>query len=114
MLKTEPVSAIVAAVHQAAAGGIPLSAEVAERLTFDPAAGRNVLKTEDRLAGLTARQIEVLRHIARGRSVREVARDLGLTEKGVDSHKYRIMNRLGIRDRVGLARYAIREGVLQP
>jgi DNA-binding NarL/FixJ family response regulator len=37
-----------------------------------------------------------------------------LSQKSVDSHKYRIMNKLGIHDRVLLARYAIREGLTLP
>jgi DNA-binding NarL/FixJ family response regulator len=46
--------------------------------------------------------------------VKEVARRLHLSEKSIDSHKYRIMHKLGIHDRVGLARYAIREGLMLP
>ena len=37
-----------------------------------------------------------------------------LSVKSIDNHKYRIMQKLGIRDRVELARYAIREGLILP
>ena len=37
-----------------------------------------------------------------------------LSQKSVDSHKYRIMQKLGLNDRVHLARYAIREGLIEP
>ena len=63
---------------------------------------------------LTARQVEVLRHLAQGQSVKEVAKLMHLSQKSVDSHKYRIMHKLAIHDRVELARYAIREGLTQP
>jgi DNA-binding NarL/FixJ family response regulator len=66
------------------------------------------------LTSLTSRQIEVLRHLARGKSVKEVARSMHLSEKSIDSHKYRIMHKLGIHDRVELARYSIREGLTLP
>lgn len=63
---------------------------------------------------LTSRQLEVLRHLARGDSVKEIARQMHLSQKSVDSHKYRIMSKLGIHDRVELARFAIREGLMLP
>lgn len=114
LLKTESAAAVVSAVRRSAAGEVPLSAAVAARLTIDPMTGGDILKRNSPLTGLTPRQTEILRHLACGRSVRAVAQALGLTEKGVESHKYRIMNRLGVRNRVGLARCAIREGMLQP
>jgi len=54
----------------------------------------------------------VLRHLAYGLSVKDVARKMHISVKSVDSHKYRIMQSLGIHDRVDLARYAIREGLV--
>ncbi len=62
---------------------------------------------------LTKRQLEILCHLALGYSVKEIASRLHLSPKSVDSHKSRIMRRLGIHDRVLLARYAIREGLVQ-
>ena len=61
---------------------------------------------------LTDRQLEVLIHLAEGRRVKEIADLLHLSEKAVESHKYRLMNRLGIHDRVDLCRWAIREGLV--
>ena len=62
---------------------------------------------------LTERQLEILCHLALGYSVKEVANILQLSQKSVDCHKSRIMRRLGIHDRVQLARYAIREGLVE-
>lgn len=60
---------------------------------------------------LTPRQREVLGMIARGRSTKEIAYELGLSVKTVETHRAQIMERLGIRDVAGLVRYAIRVGL---
>jgi DNA-binding NarL/FixJ family response regulator len=62
--------------------------------------------------GLTARQTQVLRLIALGRSSKEVARDLDLSIKTVETHRTQIMDRLEIRDLAGLVRYAVRTGLV--
>lgn len=66
----------------------------------------------DETGGLTPRQREVLSLIARGRSTKEIAFDLGLSVKTVEAHRAQIMQRLGIRDVAGLVRYAIRVGLV--
>lgn len=60
---------------------------------------------------LTERELEVVKHLARGDSVKDVARLLGLAPKSIESHKYNIMKKLQIHDRVELALFAIRNGV---
>lgn len=63
--------------------------------------------------GLTNRQLDILKRIASGQSLKEIAADLSLSEKSVDSHRYRLMKKLGIHDRVLLCRFAIREGLIE-
>jgi len=63
---------------------------------------------------LTPRQREVLKRIAEGRSTKEIAFDLGLSVKTVETHRAQIMERLGIRDVAGLVRYAMRTGLVPP
>ena len=63
---------------------------------------------------LTPRQREVLRRIAEGRSTKEIAFDLGLSVKTVETHRAQIMERVGIRDVAGLVRYAMRTGLVPP
>lgn len=65
-------------------------------------------------ATLSGRQLEILRHLASGLSVKEIAHAMQMTYKSVDSLKYRLMQRLQIHDRVGLARFAIRAGLVSP
>ena len=62
---------------------------------------------------LTDRQWDVLLKIAEGRRVSEVAIALEISEKAVESHKYRIMRAVGATDRVDLCRWAIREGLIE-
>ena len=64
--------------------------------------------------GLTARQTQVLRLIALGRSAKEIARELDLSIKTVETHRTQIMDRLEIRDLAGLVRYAVRTGLVSP
>ena len=62
--------------------------------------------------GLTARQTQILRLIAMGHSSKEVARELDLSIKTVETHRTQIMDRLDIRDLAGLVRYAVRSGLV--
>ena len=62
---------------------------------------------------LTARQREVLRLLALGKNTKEVAFELSLSVKTVESHRAQIMERLAIRDLASLVVYAIRQGIIQ-
>lgn len=68
--------------------------------------------TQSRCASLTAREREVLRFLAGGQTKREIAEALHLSPKTIDNHATAIMTKLNIHNRVGLARFAIREGIL--
>ncbi|MBK7404916.1 MAG: hypothetical protein IPJ41_09855 [Phycisphaerales bacterium] len=70
-------------------------------------------KTDDEgvLGSLTAREREVLIHIGRGLSTAEIASTLGRSTKTVEWHRVSLGNKLGITNRVELARIAIRAGV---
>lgn len=114
ILKGESLDFLVDAIHRAADGQTVYSPAVEERVVFDESQQRFVARYETDLAALTPRQVEVLRHLACGQSVKEIAKIMHLSQKSVDSHKYRIMNKLGIHDRVELARFAIREGLMVP
>ncbi len=114
LLTSEPSAKVIDALRGVCRGETAFSPEVAARLAFDSDAGRFVAKYHNDLAMLSNRQLAVLRHLARGETVRGVAQTMALSERAVESHKYRIMRRLGIRTRVELARYAIREGLTVP
>ena len=113
ILKSEPINRLIEAIHQVTSGHAFYSDPVQSRISHDPVRNLSIVKTDQSAADLTPRQMEVLRHLARGASVKEVAKTMHLSQKSVDSHKYRIMNKLGIHDRVDLTRYAIREGLIE-
>ena len=62
---------------------------------------------------LTARQREILSLIAEGKSTKQVALQLNISVKTVESHRAQIMERLNIHDVAGLVRYAIRTGLVK-
>ncbi|WP_278264466.1 response regulator transcription factor [Nocardia sp. AG03] len=63
---------------------------------------------------LTPREEEVLKLIAEGYSAREIAGELVISVKTVDRHRANILQKLGLRDRLDLTRYAIRAGLIEP
>jgi DNA-binding NarL/FixJ family response regulator len=64
------------------------------------------------LEKLTRRQIEVLKLVAEGLRTREIAKQLKLSVKTVESHRGELMKRLGVRDVVSLVHYAMRVGLI--
>lgn len=69
------------------------------------------LPSQDR-ARLTPRQTDVLRGIALGRRTKEMARELGISVKTVETFRQQLFAKLGIRHVAGLVRYALRSGVV--
>lgn len=63
---------------------------------------------------LTPRELEVVKLVAEAHTNREIAQLLELSEKTVENHRGRAMQKLGMRDRVELVRYAIRRGLIEP
>lgn len=66
------------------------------------------------LSGLTPREIEVLGAIARGLSMKAIARELGVSPKTVDNHAQRIYAKIGVTTRGGATLYAVEHGLLSP
>ena len=64
--------------------------------------------------GLTPRQREVLRLLAEGRRVKEIAAQLGISVRTVETHKYEVMHLLEMDNTVDLVKYAIRHGMVVP
>ena len=62
---------------------------------------------------LTPREIEVVKLIAEAQTSKEIAATLSISVKTVDRHRQNILDKLGMRDRVELTRYAIRRGLIQ-
>ena len=69
---------------------------------------------EEQFDVLTPRELEVLKLIAEANTSKEIAEKLFISIKTVDRHRQNILDKLGMRDRVELTRYAIRRGLIQP
>jgi DNA-binding NarL/FixJ family response regulator len=69
---------------------------------------------EDSREILTPRELEVLKLIAEAQSSKEIAKTLVISVKTVERHRANILEKLGMRDRVELTRYAIRRGLVEP
>jgi DNA-binding NarL/FixJ family response regulator len=103
LLKDAPTSRLIAAVRAAAAGDALIEPSITRRLVEQfvtaPLPGE-VAGIPDVVAGLTDRELEVLRLVARGLSNAEIATDLTVAETTVKTHVARILAKLGVRDRV--------------
>jgi DNA-binding NarL/FixJ family response regulator len=115
LLKDSPPEQLSNAVRVVADGDALLHPSITRRLIEDfahrptPRAG-----TPSELAGLSERELEVMRCLARGLSNREVASALHLSEATVKTHVVHILTKLGLRDRVQAVVMAYEIGLVEP
>jgi HD-GYP domain-containing protein (c-di-GMP phosphodiesterase class II) len=76
------------------------------------AAGQPSRRSDRRPAGLTPREVEILALVARGPTMREMARQLSIAPKTVDGHLQRIYRKIGVSTRTGATLYALRHGLV--
>jgi len=81
-------------------------------LVLDPQLAKPEALKGERTGGLTARELEILRHIVAGKSNKEIAVELGLSANTVGVHRANIMDTLGIHKTAELVVYAIRNGLV--
>jgi DNA-binding NarL/FixJ family response regulator len=115
LLKDTPPEQLCWAIRNVAAGNALIDPTVTRRmiLRFAAAAGASDV-TPERLSDLTARELDVLRLIARGRSNAEIAADLVIEESTVKSHVARVLTKLELRDRVQAVVLAYECGFVTP
>ena len=106
LLKDVQPADLVRAIRSANAGESPLSPAIATRVVEEVAQG-TVSAHDD----LTPRELDVLTLIARGRSNKVIARELGVAEKTVKTHVSHILAKLGVADRTQAALYAVKQGL---
>jgi DNA-binding NarL/FixJ family response regulator len=111
LLKDAATTELEVAVRAVARGETYLSPAISRQVIEEylgghgePAAGP--------LAQLTARQREVLQLIAEGKTTKQIAGLIDVSVKTVETHRAKLMERLGIRDVPGLVRFAIRHGLV--
>jgi DNA-binding NarL/FixJ family response regulator len=114
LLKDAPADRLLDAIRVAAAGDALLAPAITRRLVerFTAAARPLDAAPSERLAELTARELEVLRLIARGRSNAEIAGELVLGENTVKTHVSRVFAKLGLRDRAQAVVVAYETGLV--
>jgi len=99
----------ILAVHRGEARLHPdIARKLMERVAQAPAEPR---PTAAPVESLTARELEVVRLVARGRSNHEIAQELVISEKTVKTHVSSILSKLNLEDRTQLAIYAIKSGL---
>ncbi|MDQ2787292.1 MAG: response regulator transcription factor [Chloroflexota bacterium] len=115
LLKDVTPEQLIAAVRLVATGDALLAPSITRRLVerfAKPAAISPV--SQQTLGTLTAREVEVLRLIARGLSNAEIAEMLSLSEATVKTHIARILPKLALRDRVQAVVFAYESGLIRP
>jgi len=100
---------LIEAVRKVAAGGRYVSAELAETLA-SLVAGEGKGPPHERLSD---REFEVLKMLASGKTVSEVADELSLSVKTVSTHRTRILKKMNMRTNAELTSYAVRSGLVE-
>ena len=104
VLKNAPSREIIAAIEAIASGGTFYSAEIAQRLIADRSTDNE----------LTPRESQVLYKMAQGMNNKEMARDLDISVRTVETHRLSIRRKLNIDKPAALVKYAIDHGIISP
>jgi DNA-binding NarL/FixJ family response regulator len=116
LLKDTPPEQLVEAIQIVAGGDALLSPSITRRVIeqFVSRPPDSVRKPPPELDELTARELEMLRYLARGLSNAEIAKEAFVSETTVKTHVARILMKLRIRDRVQAVVFAYEAGIVQP
>ncbi|HKY26448.1 MAG TPA: response regulator transcription factor [Pyrinomonadaceae bacterium] len=112
ILKLSAAEELIGAIRLVAEGKTYLDPQMVDRIAEGYVRSKT-LKGEVRQRELTSREEEVLRLIARGYSNKEISTQLKIAVKTVESHKANLMQKLELRSRTEIVRYAVRQGWLQ-
>jgi DNA-binding NarL/FixJ family response regulator len=110
MLKDSATTELELAINSVIQGKIYLSPSISRTVIDDYL--QRVGGAISALEQLTSRQREILQLIAEGKNTKEIAAELDISIKTVESHRLQLMDRLDIHDVPGLVRYAIRNGLV--
>jgi DNA-binding NarL/FixJ family response regulator len=100
---------LITAVQRILAGGKYVTASLAERLAASLGAGSDQAPHE----ALSNRELQVLRLVALGKSMKAIANELALSEKTVATYRTRISEKTGLKTNVEIARYALKQGLVE-
>jgi two-component system, NarL family, response regulator NreC len=113
ILKDAPGPKLVTAVREVAQGRKYLSPQVLGKLVDDLRARSQGPQIVSRSSTLTPREREVVKLIAEGNSVKEIAALLGLSVKTIEAHKFNLMRKLNIHNKAQLVTYAIQKKIVK-
>jgi DNA-binding NarL/FixJ family response regulator len=116
LLKDVPPEQLVSGIRAVASGDALLAPSVTRRVIeeFVRRPPASVQTLPPKLAELTARELEVLKQIACGRSNAEIAAELFVSETTVKTHVAHVLSKLGLRDRVQAVVLAYESGLVAP
>ena len=113
VLKDTPAPQLFTAVRDVHKGGKYLSSQVLGKLVEDFRARARDAQLRPRFSTLTPREREILKLLAEGNSVKEIAVLLGLSVKTVEAHKFNLMRKLDIHNKTQLVTYAIQKKIIK-
>ena len=114
ILKESPAEQLITAVREVQRGGSYLSPRLLSRLVDDfRMQGRGGPVRQPRFGTLTKREREILKMLAEGRSVKEIASGFDLSVKTVEAHKFNLMRKLDIHNKAQLVQYAIQKKIIR-
>jgi two-component system, NarL family, response regulator NreC len=113
ILKDSPAPKLLSAVRDVYQGRKYLSPQVLGKLVDDFRSRGQVRRGQSRGATLTPREREVVKMIAEGNSVKEIAVRLGRSVKTVEAHKFNLMRKLDIHNKAQLVTYAIQKKIVK-
>ena len=114
LVKTAPPEDLITAIRVVARGEALLSPSVTRRVVEEFARQRRRPAPSEHLHRLSARELEVLGLIARGRTNSEIGLELFVSEATVKSHVSAVLAKLGLRDRVQAVIFAYEHGLVEP
>ena len=113
VLKDSPSTQLVAAIRDICRGGNYLSPRMLSHLVTDFRTRLHDAPRLQRGETLTRREREILKFIAEGNSVKEVASALNLSVKTIEAHKFNLMRKLDLHNKAQVVQYAIRKKVIR-
>jgi two-component system response regulator NreC len=113
ILKDSPAEQLLTAIREVYHGGSYLSPRLLTRLVDGFRSQGQGTMRQPRFGTLTKREREILKMLAEGRSVKEIAAGFDLSVKTVEAHKFNLMRKLDIHNKAQLVQYAIQKKIIR-
>jgi two-component system, NarL family, response regulator NreC len=113
VLKESPSEQLISAIREVSRGGNYLSPRLLTRLVDDFRMQSRSPMRQPRFGTLTKREREVMKLLAEGKSVKEIATSFNLSVKTVEAHKFNLMRKLDLHNKAQLVQYAIQKKIIR-